>query len=66
MDVDAKDPLGSVAAFGAALQVLGTGRGNKPKDELLKGAGLEGYRGKRARKGRKVEGFPKPQRVLAG
>jgi topoisomerase-4 subunit A len=65
MDVDAKTPLVSVASFADALRVLGQGRGGKAKDEVLKGAALEAHRGKRARKGRKVEGFVKPQRVLA-
>ena len=64
IDLDAKDALVSVAAFGAALQVLGSGRGGKPKDELLKGASLAAHAGKRARKGKAVEGM-KAQRVLA-
>jgi len=66
MDVDAKDPLLSVATCGSALKVLGTGRGGKAKDEDLKGAALAPYIGKRARKGRKIDGFPTPRRVLAG
>ena len=65
MDVDHKDPLISVAAFGDTLRVLGTGRGAKPKDESLKGAALAAHEGKRARKGRKVEGLVKVFRVLA-
>ncbi|MCA0239824.1 MAG: DNA topoisomerase IV subunit A [Proteobacteria bacterium] len=65
MDVDAKTPLVSVASFADALRVLGQGRGGKAKDDVLKGAALEAHRGKRARKGRKVEGFVKPQRVVA-
>ena len=65
MDVDAKDPLLSVATCGEALRVLGTGRGGKAKDELLKGASLAGHVGKRARKGHKVEGILKPMRVVA-
>jgi topoisomerase IV subunit A len=65
MDVDAKDPLLSVATCGDALRVLGTGRGGKAKDELLKGAGLASHVGKRARKGHKVEGILKPLRVVA-
>jgi topoisomerase-4 subunit A len=65
MDVDDKTPLVSVASFGASLRVLGQGRGGKPKDELLKGAALAGHAGKRARKGRRIDGFVKPQRVLA-
>ncbi len=64
IDLDGKDALVSVAAFGAALQVLGTGRGGKPKDELLRGAALSAYEGKRARKGRKQEVMVKATRVV--
>ena len=64
MDVDAKDALVSVAAFGQALRVLGTGRASKPKEVVLKGDALAEHVGRRARKGRAVEGM-KAQRVLA-
>lgn len=64
MDVDAKDPLVSVAAFAGTLKVLGTGRGGKAKDEDYRGAALAEYVGKRARKGKAV-GF-KATRVLPG
>ncbi|MDE2396407.1 MAG: DNA topoisomerase IV subunit A [Burkholderiales bacterium] len=63
MDVDAAAPLASVASFAQAIQVLGSGRGGKAKEEPLKGAALAAHAGKRARKGRKLEGI-KPQRVL--
>jgi topoisomerase IV subunit A len=67
IDADPKDPLVSVAAFTSALQVLGTGRGGaKPKDEVLKGAALAAYEGKRARRGRKQDVMVKAMRVLAG
>jgi topoisomerase-4 subunit A len=65
MDLEPKDALISTAAFTNALQVLGSGRGGKPKEELLKGAGLASYAGKRARKGKPVEGLQKVLRVLA-
>ena len=52
IDLEAKEPLLSVLAFGQALRVLGTGRGGKPRDELLKGAALLPHAGKRARKGK--------------
>ena len=65
MDIDENDALVSVAAFTNALRLLGSGRGGKPKDEILKGAALEGYAGKRARKGKLVAGM-KVQRALAG
>jgi topoisomerase-4 subunit A len=62
IDVDAKDPLLSVASCGDALRVTGVQRG-KPKDEVLKGAALAGHEGKRARKGHKVAGFKEVRRV---
>ena len=65
MDVDAKTPLLSVCTLGETLRVAGQGRGGKPKDEDFRPAALAAYVGKRARKGRKVEGFPKPMRVVA-
>jgi topoisomerase-4 subunit A len=55
-----------VATCADALRVLGTGRGGKAKDELLKGTALAGHVAKRARKGHKVDGILKPMRVLAG
>jgi topoisomerase IV subunit A len=64
MDLDAKDSLVSVAAFTQALRLLGTGRGAKSKEELLKVNALAAHVGRRARKGRAVEGM-KAQRVLA-
>jgi topoisomerase-4 subunit A len=64
MDVDDKTPLLSVASFGEQLKVLGSGRGNKPREEVLKAAALSDYTGRRARKGRKLEGFAKVARVL--
>jgi topoisomerase IV subunit A len=64
MDVDAKTPLVSAVAFADSLQVIGQGRGGKPKQELLRGAGLADYAGKRARKGRKIEGFVRPMQLM--
>jgi topoisomerase-4 subunit A len=64
MDVDARVPLVSVASFARALRVQGSGRGGKAKEEDLSGAALAAHEGRRARKGRKVEGFPKPMRVV--
>jgi topoisomerase-4 subunit A len=64
MDVDDKSPLISVATCTGILKVMGTGRGGKPKDEDLKGAALVEHEGKRARKGRKVDGLQKVLRVV--
>ncbi len=65
IDLDAKDALVSVTAFGAALQLLGTGRGGKARDEVLRGALLEPHVGRRARKGRAQSAMPKAERVVA-
>jgi topoisomerase IV subunit A len=65
MNVDDKQPLVSVAAFATALRVLGSGRGGKPKDEVLGPVALAHHAGKRARKGHKLAGWVKPQRLLA-
>jgi topoisomerase-4 subunit A len=65
MDVDDQVPLVSVATCADALRVQGLGRGDKPKDELLRGAALADHAGKRARKGHRIEGFKRPMRVIA-
>ena len=59
IDLAAPDTLVSVAAFAQTLLVMGSGRGGKPKEELLKGVNLASYAGKRAKKGRSVEGLQK-------
>ncbi len=64
IDLEGKDALVSVAAFSANLQVLGTGRGGKPKDEILRPAALAAHVGKRARKGKLQETMQKAMRVL--
>ena len=64
MDVDAKAPLLSAVSFAQALRVLGSGRGGKAKDEDLKAVTLKVHAGKRARKGRAVEGLQKVLRLL--
>ena len=63
MDVDAAAPLVSVSTCADQLTVLGSGRGGKPKDEVLKVGGLALHLGKRARKGRKVDGLLKVLRL---
>jgi topoisomerase-4 subunit A len=65
MDVSDKEPLVSVTSFGDVLTVQGSGRGGKPKEETIKGNTLALHQGKRARKGRKVEGLQKVLRVVA-
>ena len=65
MDVDAKDPLVSIATCANAVKVLGTGRGGKAKEEDLKGATLASHAGKRARKGKVIDAAIKGQRVIA-
>jgi topoisomerase-4 subunit A len=64
IDLEPKDALVSVAAFTDALQLLGTGRSGKEREEVLKGGALAPYEGKRARKGRKQDAMPKAMRVV--
>ena len=59
MDVDAASPLLAVATCHDVLTVQGSGRGGKLREELLKSGGLAAHAGKRARKGRKVDGLMK-------
>jgi topoisomerase-4 subunit A len=66
MDLEDSDALLSVATFHLVLQVLGTGRGGKAREELLRGAALAVYAAKRARKGKPVDGFKSVVRVLTG
>jgi topoisomerase-4 subunit A len=47
------------------LLVQGTGRGGKAREEVLRGAALEPYIGRRARKGRRQHAMPKAMRVVA-
>ncbi len=65
VDLEAKDALVSVAVFADALRVLGTGRGGKAREDVLRGAGLEPYVGRRARKGRRQDAMTKAMRVVA-
>ncbi len=65
VDLDAKDAVVSVAVFVSALRVEGSGRGGKARDEVLRGAALEPYGGRRARKGRRQDRVPKATRVVA-
>jgi len=65
VDLDAKDALVSACAFGDALRLLGSGRGGRPRDEVLRGAALAPYLGRRARKGRRQDAMQEAVRVLA-
>ena len=65
IDVDRQTPLISAVTFADSLQVSGSGRGGKPKQETLKAAALAVHQGKRARKGRALPGI-KAQRLQAG
>ena len=66
MDVDAKkDPLISVATVHNGVKVIGSGRGGKAKEEDVRNSAYLAHIGKRARKGKAVEGMQKVLRVLA-
>ena len=59
MDLEAKDTVLSIACFTTHLRVLGSGRGGKPREEILKNQSLAAHAGKRARKGKAVDGLQK-------
>ena len=63
MDVDAKDPMLSIASCGLSLVVHGLGRGDKPKTETLGPTALATHEGRRARKGLRIEAFKKVLRI---
>jgi topoisomerase-4 subunit A len=65
MDVGAEDPLCSIVSCADSVRVLGTGRGAKPRDELVKASAFLGHQGRRGRKGVRVEGVPKVERLAA-
>jgi topoisomerase-4 subunit A len=65
IETSADTPLLSAASFADQVEVSGSGRGGKPRSERLKYAGVAEHAGKRGRKGRKVEGFVKVERVAA-
>ena len=64
VDLDADDAVVSVAAFGEALRVLGSGRGGKAREERLRGASLAPYLTRRARRGKLQDVVPKAMRVV--
>jgi len=65
MDLEAKDAVLSIACFTTQLRVHGSGRGGKPREELLKNQSLLAHAGKRARKGKAVDGLQKVARLAA-
>jgi topoisomerase-4 subunit A len=54
-----------VATCANGVKVLGLGRGQKPKEEDIKGAAFASHAGKRARKGKAIDAAIKGQRVIA-
>jgi topoisomerase-4 subunit A len=64
-DISAAVPMLSVATFAEQIELLGSGRGAKPRSERLKYAGVADYAAKRGRKGRPLERFVAVERVEA-
>lgn len=63
IDLEAGDALVSTAAFTTTLQVDGSGRGGKPRQEVLRAAAVAPYASKRGRKGRAQDVMPKATRI---
>ena len=66
IDLESTDTLLSLAVFTHALHVQGSGRGGKPKEELLKGPALATYLATRGRKGKPLNTPMTPSRVQPG
>jgi len=66
MELAPKETLQALCCFASGLLLSGVARGNKPKDELLRLSGLAAHAGKRARKGKPVEGFKQVTGMVAG
>ncbi|MBH9576471.1 DNA topoisomerase IV subunit A [Inhella proteolytica] len=66
MELAPKVTLQAVCCFASGLLLSGIARGNKPKEELLRLSGLAAHAGKRARKGKPVEGFKQVTGMVAG
>ncbi len=66
MELAPKVALQAVCCFASGLLLSGIARGNKPKEELLRLSGLAAHAGKRARKGKPVEGFKQVTGMVAG
>jgi topoisomerase-4 subunit A len=66
MEVDAKSaPLASVATVHQGVRVIGITRGAKPKEEDVRNSAYAAHIGKRARKGKAVDGFQKVTKLQA-
>lgn len=57
IDLESDDRLLAMDCFATQLRLTGVARGNKPREEVLRLSGLIAHAGKRARKGKAVEGF---------
>jgi len=63
IDLEGQDTVASVACFTQQLRVEGSGRGGKPREEMLKNQSLAAHAGKRGRKGKGVDGLMKVLRL---
>ena len=64
MDLEPKDSLAGVAAYTRSVRIVGIGRGDKEREELLEIRSLNNARGARARKGKAADLGFKPTGVV--
>ncbi len=57
IDLEGPERLHAVCCYASQLNLSGVARGNKAKEDVLRLSGLAWHAGKRARKGKPVEGF---------
>lgn len=64
MDLEPKDTLAGAAAYTRSVRILGVGRGDKEREELLEIRSLNNAKGARARKGKAADLGFKPTAVV--
>jgi len=63
IDLDDKDRLAGAAAYTRSVRIAGTGRGGKPREEVLEIRSLNNARAARGRKGKAADLGFKPESV---
>jgi topoisomerase-4 subunit A len=64
IDLEPKDELAGAAAYTRSVRIVGVGRGDKEREEVLEIRSLNNAKGARGRKGRQADLGFKPQGVL--
>ena len=64
IDLDKKDELAGAAAYASSVKIVGVGRGDKEREEVLEIRSLNNARARRGAKGRQADLGFRPMGVL--